>query len=341
MGALTFSRSGPARRGFVLVLVLLLLLAFTGLAHASLVLLRMHRRTGAVVGAVRARQWGATSLAAAGARALDSLPDSLSLDTTTVVIPGGRALTWSRRLSPELALVSGRVDSAGVGSEAGALAWALDPVARLAALPRAVETGMVTDPATRAAVGEGETTACPSGLLPPVGSRPLVGVRAGSGPGASEPLALGYLSADTVLARLEPLSGAWGTPAPAVSDGACAAAPWNWGDPLDPESPCAQRFVGLARAGDLEVRGGVGQGLLVVDGDLVLSGVTFRGMVLVAGDLRVDAGARIEGVARVGGSFVVADGGWVAGPCAAYTALVADSTLRRPVVLPRPGWSLP
>jgi hypothetical protein len=55
--------------------------------------------------------------------------------------------------------------------------------------------------------------------------------------------------------------------------------------------------------GDLEIDRGVGQGVLVVEGDLLLGGgFTFAGLILVGGDLRIRGqGTRVVGAVQVGG----------------------------------------
>lgn len=65
----------------------------------------------------------------------------------------------------------------------------------------------------------------------------------------------------------------------------------NWGEPAG-TGPCS-RFSPIIHArGDLEMRGGVGQGILLVDGDLVLSqGARFHGLVIVQDDLLTGLGA--------------------------------------------------
>jgi hypothetical protein len=63
--------------------------------------------------------------------------------------------------------------------------------------------------------------------------------------------------------------------------------PTNWGDPLNDDEPCTNYFPIIYVAGDLTVNTGVGQGLLLVDGDLNAQGnFTFYGIVIVRGRLR-------------------------------------------------------
>jgi hypothetical protein len=320
----------------VLVVTLLLLMALTALAHAALVTARTHRRAGGLVGQARARHWSAVSLAVDRALGLDSLAEPLPVDP---VLPGAVGRTELIRLSPELALVRARVDSAGSGSEAGALVWALDPATRIAALARALEVGRAPDAASVAAITTGESLACPPDSQSDP-ARPLIRALDPAAPDGGDPLALGRLPSVDLLAALDPLPDATGGPAPATSGGACGTGLWNWGALSPPDHPCHERRIAAARAGDLRLVGGEGQGLLAVTGRLELVGTRFHGLVLTGGDLVLRGGAEIEGVARVGGTVLVDDGSWIAGPCAARRALEGAGGLRAPRVLPRPGWTL-
>jgi hypothetical protein len=196
--------------------------------------------------------------------------------------------------------------------------------------------GRWPDPYTEATLAAGETEVCPPEAVAPGGGPFLRSLAAST---ETDPLALGRLSRVDLLDRLEPLDAAGGTPAPVDELGACLAGTWNWGA-LEPGDPCRGRRVALVRSGDLRLEGGEGQGVLAVAGSLELVGTRFRGLLLVEGDVRLDGGAEVEGVARVGGSLLIASGRWTSGPCAAYRALAAASPLRRPLLLPGAGWAL-
>lgn len=96
------------------------------------------------------------------------------------------------------------------------------------------------------------------------------------------------------------------TPAPAVTGGACdRARSDNWGAPGG-SGPCASYAPLIWATGDVELRGGAGQGVLLVDGDLTLSaGATFAGVVIARDDVRTQGvggtllGAVLAGDARV------------------------------------------
>lgn len=77
------------------------------------------------------------------------------------------------------------------------------------------------------------------------------------------------------------------TPAPVATGGVCdRARADNWGDP-DGAGACAHFAPLIWARGDLEIRGGTGQGMLLVDGDLTLSaGARLAGVVIVRDDLR-------------------------------------------------------
>jgi hypothetical protein len=76
-------------------------------------------------------------------------------------------------------------------------------------------------------------------------------------------------------------------PAPRTSSGDCLVGdPTNWGDPDAPASACGEHFPVIHARGNLELVGGRGQGVLLVDGDLtVRGGFRFHGAVVVNGHL--------------------------------------------------------
>lgn len=73
------------------------------------------------------------------------------------------------------------------------------------------------------------------------------------------------------------------------ADGSCQyEAPLNWGDPLDPSSSCGSFFpiILFEGEGTTHLQTGVGQGILLVEGDLKLAGnFEFYGPVIVKGKL--------------------------------------------------------
>lgn len=120
----------------------------------------------------------------------------------------------------------------------------------------------------------------------------------------------------------------------------------NWGDPLNPTSPCASYFPVIHVSGNANVQsGGVGQGILLVDGDLDLRGnFVFFGIIIVQGNFetqgsgnRIQGGvlasnAELESQSYVGGSVVQNS------VCAAQRAILENSNLTRARPLTRRSW---
>ncbi|MEX0691140.1 MAG: hypothetical protein WD043_04800 [Gemmatimonadales bacterium] len=75
---------------------------------------------------------------------------------------------------------------------------------------------------------------------------------------------------------------------PVVNNGRCQTETLtNWGDPIDPTSPCNDYFPIIWVNGDLNINQLMGQGVLIVDGDLsVQGGFQFYGPVIVRGFLK-------------------------------------------------------
>lgn len=92
-----------------------------------------------------------------------------------------------------------------------------------------------------------------------------------------------------------------GTPAPSVNaDGTCNTVdPTNWGDPLRTSlpAPCANYYPIIYAPTNLSIQDGVGQGILLVEGDLKVTGnFTFYGPVIVKGTLSTQGnGAHFNG----------------------------------------------
>ena len=89
--------------------------------------------------------------------------------------------------------------------------------------------------------------------------------------------------------RLAP--GAVITPAPVITVATCdTSVATNWGEPRG-TGPCMRHAPVILAQGSVELRGGRGQGLLLVDGDLTVSGgARFDGVVIVRDDLRTGPG---------------------------------------------------
>ncbi len=132
------------------------------------------------------------------------------------------------------------------------------------------------------------------------------------------------------------------TPAPRSSGGDCLVAdPANWGDPDGPGPACGDHFPVIHVNGDLELLGGRGQGVLLVDGDLtVRGGFRFHGPVVVNGHLTTTSeGGHFSG-GVVAAKVVLAQnapGGPTIGfsSCALDRAMAASATGE---VLAERGW---
>lgn len=108
------------------------------------------------------------------------------------------------------------------------------------------------------------------------------------------------------------------TPAPIVTAGACdTTVAGNWGDSAG-GGACATHLPVIRALGNLIVRGGTGQGIILADGDVVFeNGATFAGLVVALDDVitgnggGVVLGAALAGDARRGGGDLtaVADAG--------------------------------
>lgn len=89
---------------------------------------------------------------------------------------------------------------------------------------------------------------------------------------------------------------------PVSAGGQCTTAlSTNWGDPLNPASPCFAYLPVIHVAGDLTISGaGFGQGIVLVDGDLDVSGTfEFYGVMIVLGKAEWSGSARLVGGALV------------------------------------------
>jgi hypothetical protein len=247
-------------------------------------------------------------------------------DTQLDLAPGVGATVRVRRLSP--AVFTARAEARVAGGEA------IRPLARRATLLVAVlaparltlraalttgdtldgdagavidgrdtlPVGWACDPADSASVaavamppGVPPPVATLAGIMPPVltdsdatsAARYRLAPPPGTAPG-QRVLELPALVRPDVRPRLAP-------------DGACDVARDDvWGDPVRP-SPCGGHLPVVHVSGDLVEPRGVGQGVLVVDGDLLLDdGLEFWGVVIVGGRV-VARGGRIVGALLVHG----------------------------------------
>jgi hypothetical protein len=327
----------------VLVVVVLVMLAVFGLGHALLLAARFElaaAQSGARQLEARAAAESAVELAlrTGGGPWMDSVPLWEFRADTPVVVGGVPTVARFRRLGAEGWLVEATAQrSGGPAAQAARLAWSLDPLERLLSWPAILSVGpgapFVLDgtvDASRVAHPDAALTAAHCAVPASAALGPLASVLPlGVLPAEHPQPALGELDFDALLA-LAPLQVAGtGTPTPTERFGACVDEPWGWGDPERPYRPCGASHPVRASAGDLVVDGGVGQGLLVVDGDLTLrAGARFFGVVLARGTLRLEAGSELVGYGVAGGGAVVAAGARATGSaCRALRALVANRAL--------------
>jgi hypothetical protein len=128
------------------------------------------------------------------------------------------------------------------------------------------------------------------------------------------------------------------TPAPAASGGGCLhTAPGNWGDPT-PLSACHGWLPVIHAPGDVTIRGGLGQGILLADGDVRLdAGARFHGLIVAGDDIVVTGSASVIGAALAGDAVPgngdhphVTNGGSIRySACAVGRARLAAAPLRR------------
>lgn len=313
---------GPTtERGSVLVVVVLLSLGMYVLAHGLLVSAqatlttarygaRLAERIAVADGALAhlVRQGPPSGSALAPVGEARSLLDSAG----SVPVEG----TW-RRVDRETWLVRGRTSTpAGTMVQSGSrLVWWPDPVVRVRALPATVSVG----PAAGTAAGgtirnatiadeRAEASAALTDACEPIWTQWSAGeVAAAPTPaevGTIAAPALGVFDAARLMRGATAVPSDTGTPGPRTFGGACATGdPWNWGDPEHPAAVCADHWALVASRTSLYVDGGVGQGMLLVDGDLVLrSDARFEGLVVVTGAVRLVDRAVLTG-------FVIAGSG--------------------------------
>jgi hypothetical protein len=325
-------------RGAVLIVVVLMAVALYAMAHGLLLSAR-HALGTASIGASLLEVRVAVDAALEEAR-LDGVgrwADSVGVGRRRVVsdtLPRGdpTRTTW-RRLGREAWLLGSTVERTrftGVASER--LVWVYDVLERILEMSYALAIG----PSATASLAGTLRASTPSeerevadATLRVVCDRwwsawEAASVEAPVVLATVEAPALGLLDLGQLVARAPRLPGATGTPGPREVAGSCDPTdPWNWGDPDRPWRPCGGHFVLRSGVGATTVAGGVGQGVLVVDGDLDLTAsARHYGVVVVSGRLRVAEGARLEGLALAfGGADVAAGASIVRSACRAALAL--------------------
>ncbi|HSJ64326.1 MAG TPA: hypothetical protein VK922_10585 [Gemmatimonadaceae bacterium] len=225
----------------------------------------------------------------------------------------------------------------GVTVGAGAMVDGNDlpPAGWSCPVPGPALPGIATPDAATVTVSCGP--ACLGGA-PPVAQLAVAGA-------SSTYLVFGDIGWAELVAAARPVSSV-ANPAPSSSAGACLTSDLdNWGDPArgSPPAPCESFFPVLHAPGDLHLAGGVGQGVLLVDGDLTVSGgARFAGIVIVRGAVHAaGTGGRIEGAlmaAALSGAASDIAGSLVIAHSRCALAEAERATLR-PVPIPFRGWS--
>jgi hypothetical protein len=134
--------------------------------------------------------------------------------------------------------------------------------------------------------------------------------------------------------------------APVVSGGVCVtSAPANWGAPTNLASPCASYFPIIYFSTDVLLSKGVGQGIMLVEGDLkVTGGFEFYGPVYVKGTLTtMGSGGHFWGGvtaanAELDDNTVLGDAVITYSSCAVTRALLNNSALTRIRPLAMRSW---
>lgn len=340
---MTASRTYPGGdAGAALAFVVLLMLALLGLGHGLLVAsLGEVAASSAAVRHLTARA-AADGVVSAALRKpyvpwMDSVPVDGARVTETISLGRAAGAATLRRLTRESWLVEGRgALRDGADVRVARLAWSLDPLERVIELPGVLSAAPGSVWTLDGVVDVGD----PARVDPPLAVADcapwLVELEAGYAtflPPAGvltdtvDAPWLGLLDFPSLLARAPVLVNGAGTPGPVERFGACAEdEPWGWGDPENPSRPCGPHLPLRASTGDLSVVGGVGQGVLAVDGDLTLTaGARYYGLIVVRGALRLEDGASLDGFAvALGGGSVEAGSSVRGSACWAVRALAAQ-----------------
>jgi hypothetical protein len=123
----------------------------------------------------------------------------------------------------------------------------------------------------------------------------------------------------TTMANVIVNAGEVPDPAPTEAGGACTKSNRNnWGEPWRPpaltvKTTCYNYFPIIWVRGDLEVHGGRGQGILLVEGDVKINGgFEFYGMIIAKGNIEQGTGgAHLFGSLMTGNNATVGGGGGI------------------------------
>lgn len=353
-----------ARPGVALVLAVLVLALLAALASGLLFVgLQDTRIALATEEALRVRLAAESAVRATIARwpysdaASLRVGDRRSLESGVEASGGIRAVVTLERLVGAHLLVAAeaRSEGGGLARAAGRVRvldvpdlWSVFPAALTAGTPSRPPASVRIEGAEGLAV-DPDGRACPfaasEALLATFGPGPRPAILPEVGrPSWAEPsrldaepptFRLGPIDADLIRAFADRIESGTVAPAPRAAGESCeVAVGGNWGDPRG-ASPCAEYLPLIFAAGDLRVDGGVGQGILVVDGDLTLDGgAEFHGPVLLTGRLRLSGDAVIHGAvtrAGEGAANVVGEGRILYAVCSLWRAFAGSSLLERPL----------
>lgn len=299
------------RGGFALVFSMLLVLALAVMAMGMLAVATLE---AGIAGSVARR---AQATRRAEAAALEAVAGWSTREVADLGIGDRRAATHGpggstvvERVDSGLFLLTGRGRVPGpdgpVTARAGLMIRVLHPRRLAAAFPAAVTAeDSVLVRGTAAGGGGSEDNGCgapAAGAWAPdthvavggiVRGDPPVRLAPPPAPATPDPFAPA-LAAELATVRYTLPTAA---PGPLSAGQRCVADAANWGSP-DEGHPCHDALP-LVLASDLVMDGGVGHGVLVVDGDVHLTGgARFDGLVVAHGELRVDTGSVIRGAAR-------------------------------------------
>lgn len=355
----------------MLIAVLLLLLAGTGLGHTLLVMARSELFVSRARWDVLTRRLAAEvgrNLTFQEMIAMDSLPRGEWIAMRSAAV-GPRARYAARvvRLSREVLLIlaEGSLDTEPGRDRQVGLYWAMDPVARYSAArgilesggPVRVEAGSMVDPSlihdTPAPWPEAFCTPFSPdvdtlfihGLYPhgELHEDPRAELGREPGSGAVEPRlpSLGLLGHDALMKGADLQVSGTVSPAPIHRLSRCAVpSRANWGAPLDVSDPCVAYKPVVRSEGSLIVNGGQGQGVLLIAGDAIFQAAArYYGVVVVAGDLEITGESEIHGLVRVRGEVFLGGRSRIVGSaCAALSALDAAEQLRELAPIPDSAW---
>ncbi len=225
---------------------------------------------------------------------LNTLPVGSEASDTAFWSEGGvRSVTTVRRLGPATFLVT------GVGHSE-------NRAARQTA-SRLVRLEMPDLPAREPLVAAGPVALGPHARVDPAEAASESACASGGRSGVAEEATAGrhYEDVSVWASRANHVlpPGTYSLIGPSSSDGDCRTSDSrNWGDPRAPISACGAYRPVIFVIGDVTLAGGIGQGVLAVDGNLtVTGGFEFHGLVLVTGRLVADrAGVHIVGAVQVG-----------------------------------------